>query len=179
MKLCSRQRTIRRNLTGRSRQQGITLVEFSILASVFLLIMFAVIEIGIFAFQLQAMNDISRRTARVAVVCPVGTDVNIKSLAFTEQIPTGMFATNQFDDDNIEIDYLNNSGIKVETPFDNQGDIHYVRVRIVDFNYGFSGLLNFLGDNGTLSVPQFETILPAESLGNLRIDGSDEKTTCI
>lgn len=165
--------------SGSRKQKGITLVEFSILASVFLLILFAVIEIGIFAFQLQAMNDISRRVARIAAVCPVGTDINIKALGLTEQVPSGMFAANQFSSANLAIDYLNNIGDEVETPLSNQQNIHFVRVRIVNFNYGFSGLLNFLGDNGTLAVPDFQTILPAESLGNLRINGTEEKTNCV
>lgn len=162
-----------------SKQKGITIVEFSILASVFLLILFAIVEIGIFAFQLQSMNDLTRRTARISVVCPVGTAENIKTLALSENIPYGLFSGDEFTEDNLDIQYLDNAGNAIEEPALNQGQIHFIKTRIVAFNYGFSGLLNFLGDNGIVDVPEFETILPAESLGVLRIDGTDVKTNCM
>lgn len=152
-------------------QAGITLVEFTIVASVLLLLLFAIIEIAIFAYSLQSMNDISRRTARIAAVCVVN-DADIRTLALSEGAPNGFAA------ENIEISYLDASGSAIADPVTNHVNIHYVRARIVDFDYGFSGLLSFLGDSGIVPVPNFETILPAESLGVLRSNDPDAKTDC-
>ncbi|WP_417212499.1 TadE/TadG family type IV pilus assembly protein [Acinetobacter venetianus] len=149
------------------KQNGVTLVEFTIVASVFLVIIFSIFQIAIFAFTLQSLNDITRRSARIASVCVVD-DVDIKSLVLTELKPVGFTA------ENIEIKYLNSSG---GTPV-NHGDIHYVQARVINYNYSFSGILRFLGDNGIVPVPDFKTIFPAESLGVLRVNDPTAKTDC-
>ncbi|UUM30077.1 TadE/TadG family type IV pilus assembly protein [Vibrio japonicus] len=153
------------------KQSGITIVEFTLLASVLLLILFAIIEIAIYAYSLQSMSDMSRRAARIAAVCVVN-DSDIKTLALSEGAPDGFTA------DNLEIEYLDSAGSVLVDPVANHVSIHYVRARIVDFDYGFSGLLSFLGNNGLVPVAGFQTILPAESLGVLRSDDSDAKTEC-
>ncbi|EKO3434516.1 pilus assembly protein [Vibrio fluvialis] len=155
----------------RRKQDGLTVVEFSLVASVFLLILFAVIEVGIFVFQLQSLNDISRRAARIAAVCVVN-DPDIKTLALSENTPIG------FTGENIEIVYLKDDGSVVGDPIAQHSAIHYVRSKIINYNYGFSGILNFLGNNGLVPVPDFQTILPAESLGVLKVNDPNAKTDC-
>ena len=152
-------------------QAGITLVEFSIVGSLFLLLLFAILELAVFVYHLQSMNDISRRTARIAVVCVVN-DPDIKSLALTEGVPP------RFTGDNIQIDYLDGNGIIIPDPIANHINIRFVQAQIVDFNYGFTQLLNFLGDNGIVQIQHFRTVLPVESLGVLRSNDPDEKTDC-
>lgn len=151
----------------RRHQTGITLVEFSIIGSLFLLLLFAILELAIYVYQLQSMNDISRRTARIAAVCVVN-DEDIKTLALSEGAPPGFTA------DNIQIDYLDKTG----SPALSHQDIRFVQARIVNFTYGFTQLLNFLGENGIVQVQDFKTVLPAESLGVLRSDTSTDKTEC-
>ncbi len=151
----------------RRHQTGITLVEFSIIGSLFLLLLFAILELAIYVYHLQSMNDISRRAARIAAVCVVN-DENIKPLALSEGAPPG-FAAN-----NIEIVYLDKTG----SPALSHQDIRFVQARIVKFNYGFTQLLNFLGENGIVEVQDFKTVLPAESLGVLRSDDPTKKTLC-
>jgi len=170
------------------KQQGITIVEFSILASVLLLILFGIIEIGIFAYQLQTLNDISRRAARIAAVCPVGNlpeppetadtpnIAAIKTLALSEGAPEGFTA------DNISIEYLQaDAETPVDSPAtdDHQGNIQFVRTRIVNFEYSFFGLLSFMGDRGIITVPDFQTTLPSESLGVLRINDTSVTYSCM
>ncbi len=147
-------------------QQGITIVEFTVVASSLLLIIFAILELGFFTFNLQALNDLTRRAARIATVCQVDDGDAIRALALSEFVPKG------FTSENLEIDYLDASGQPVEDILADDAPIHYVKAEIVDYNYGFSGVLNFLGDNGVISVPAFETILAAESLGIGRTDPS-------
>lgn len=50
-------------------QLGITIVEFTVVASSLLLLVFAILELGYFTFNLQALNDLTRRAARIATVC--------------------------------------------------------------------------------------------------------------
>ncbi|MGR5131304.1 TadE/TadG family type IV pilus assembly protein [Vibrio alfacsensis] len=152
-------------------QTGITMVEFSIVGSLFLLLLFAILELAIFVFHLQSMNDISRRTARIAAVCVVN-DTDIKPLALSEGAPPGFSA------ENIKLDYLNKNGLAISDPVSDHADIRYVQARIIDFNYGFTPLLKFLGENGIVPIQDFRTVLPAESLGVLRSDDPDKKTDC-
>ncbi len=152
-------------------QTGITLVEFSVVGSLFLLLLFAILELAIYVFHLQTMNDISRRTARIAAVCVVN-DPNIKSLALTESAPSGFTA------DNIQIDYLDATGKVMTDPVSNHQNIRFVQAKVINFTYGFTQLLNFIGENGIVQVQDFKTVLPAESLGILRSNNPDEKTSC-
>jgi len=156
-----------------NKQKGITLVEFTIVGSTVLLIIFAILELGVFLFNLQSINDLTRRTARIAAVCQVN-DPEIKELALSEREPQGLTSGN------IVIDYLDKNGGSVFDPTNNYDDIYYVSARVENYNYGFSGVLNFLGDNGVITTPEFETILAAESLGVERLssDGEERYTDC-
>lgn len=147
-------------------QQGITIVEFTVVASTLLLLVFAILEIGYFTFNLQALNDLTRRAARIATVCQVDDGDVIRSLAMSEFVPKG------FTNANLAIDYLDSDGKSVPNVLADDAPIRFVKAEVVDYNYGFSGILNFLGDNGVISVPAFETVLAAESLGIGRTDPS-------
>ncbi|MCF7362983.1 pilus assembly protein CpaE [Vibrio diazotrophicus] len=147
-------------------QQGITIVEFTLVASTLLLLVFAILELGYFTFNLQALNDLTRRAARIATVCQVDDGDVIRSLTMSEFVPKG------FTNENLKIDYLDAEGVSVPNVLADDAPIHYVKAEVVDYNYGFSGILNFLGDNGVISVPAFETVLVRESLGVGRLDSS-------
>jgi len=144
-------------------QRGITIIEFTIVASTMLLIVLGILEMGLFLFNMQSLNDLTRRTARIAAVCQV-SDVNIKTLAFKERVPDGLTPSN------LNVEYLDSTGTKVDDPTLNQNSIKYVQAYVSNFDYGFSGILSFLGNNGVISLPNFKTILPAESLGIGRPD---------
>ncbi len=149
-----------------NRQKGVTVIEFSLVASTLILLVFAIIEIGYFTFSLQALNDLTRRAARIATVCQVSDGDIIKNLALSEYVPKN------FTSENIEINYLSDTGGPVTDILDPNASIHYVSAKVVRYTYGFSGILNFLGENGVITVPNFETILAAESLGVGRLDPS-------
>src|ERR1043166_880706 len=65
---------MRRKGNSKRRERGSTLVEFAIGATVFLTVMFAVIEFGRALWVHNALSDAARRGARYAVVHPT-TDV--------------------------------------------------------------------------------------------------------
>lgn len=152
-------------------QRGLTVVEFTVVATVLLIILFSIFEIAVFVYSLQTLNDVSRRSARIAAVCVVN-DSAIKTLVLSEWTPNG------FTVDNIEINYLNKEGAVVADPVTGHINIRYVRAKIINYDFGFSGVISFFGDNGFIAVPDFQTTLPAESLGVLRIDDPDAKTDC-
>ena len=52
----------------RNRQQGMTIIEFSIAASVFLLLLFAVMEFGRLMHTFHLVQEATRSAARVAIV---------------------------------------------------------------------------------------------------------------
>ncbi|WP_165310386.1 TadE/TadG family type IV pilus assembly protein [Vibrio ziniensis] len=157
-------------------QNGITLIELSIVSSSVFLIIFAILELGVFVFNMQILNDLTRRSARIAAVCQVDDEhkEQILALAFSEREPGG------FSKDNLIIDYLDQDGKKVDDPVGEFSSIYYVRSRVVDYTYGFTGILNFLGNNGIINMPPFQTILASESLGIERRDeeGNEEYTEC-
>ena len=65
--------------TRRRRSRGQALVEFALLAPVFFLVLFAIIEAGRFMFYYETLNNATREGARYAIVnganslvCPTG-----------------------------------------------------------------------------------------------------------
>lgn len=150
--------------------KGITIVEFTLVSSSMLLIVFSILEMGVFVFNMQTLNDLTRRTARIATVCQVSDSALIKNLALSEKVPDG------FTSSNLKIEYLDTEGGLIVDTENDFSSISFVTVSVVDFNYGFFGLLKFLGDNGIISIPQFETILASESLGVERLDSDGNKS---
>ncbi|MCG9575036.1 pilus assembly protein [Vibrio tubiashii] len=157
-------------------QKGVSVIEFTIVSTALLLILFSVIEIGRYVYSLQTINDITRVAARLATVCRVEDQNDIPALAIPDYAPGGLTAQN------IVIDYLDESGTVINgtlTDDDVFSTIRYVRARVVDFEYQFTGLLSFVNFTGLLAVPEFETIRPRENLGHhRRSDGNDSSSDC-
>jgi Flp pilus assembly protein TadG len=138
-----------------TKQRGIALVEFAIVAAALMIILFAVLEFGRLLFTYSALNEGTRRAARLAAVCPVNDPAIATAVDFAN--PPG------FSSGNVALDYLDQNGAVVGAPTSAAGfvTIRYVRVRIV--NYTHELLIPFLYQN--ITVPAFTTILPRESLG--------------
>ncbi|WP_038175010.1 TadE/TadG family type IV pilus assembly protein [Vibrio pacinii] len=158
------------------KQQGVTIIEFTLIATTLMLIIFSVIEVGRYVYSLQTINEITRVAARLATVCRVEDRNDIPALAIPDYAPGGLSV------DNIVIDYLDESGNVVTgtlTDDDVFSTIRYVRARVVNFSYQFTGLLSFINLTGLLEVPEFETIRPRENLGHhRRSDGTESSSDC-
>ncbi len=141
------------------KQKGITIVEFTLVASTVLLVIFAILEIGYLIFNMQVLNDLTRRTARISAVCQISDKEKIIELAFSEKEPQG------FTSDNLLIQYLDINGGVITDTTGSYSSIKFVKASVQNYSYGFSGILNFIGDEGAISLPSFHTILPVESLG--------------
>lgn len=69
-----------RRSNNRQRQRGSTLVEFAIGATVFLTVMFAVVEFGRALWVHNALSDAARRGVRYAVVHPSTDAADVKNV---------------------------------------------------------------------------------------------------
>ncbi|WP_031436161.1 TadE/TadG family type IV pilus assembly protein [Methylobacter tundripaludum] len=145
------------------QQKGLYIVEFALVAALFFVLLFAVIEFARVLFVWNTLTEATRRGARLAVVCPVGhasianvTVFNAPAAAGASPILPGL------DSSDVVTDYLDQTGA-VTAVFNN---IRYVRVRIVGFTHTLliPALLPGLPAM-TLTAPTFATTLPRESLG--------------
>ncbi len=137
------------------KMNGGTLVEFSIVATVFFMVLFGVIEFGRLMFTWNVLDEVTRRGARLAAVCPVEDQTGIADRAILGNLLSG------FGPENLLIEYLDGDSVPIEDLETNFIDIRYVRSSIINFQFqGFIPFINFI-----ISAPDFRTILPSESLG--------------
>ncbi|MGF1696788.1 pilus assembly protein [Vibrio lamellibrachiae] len=150
------------------KQNGITIVEFTLVSTALLILVLGIIEVGRYMYSLQLINEMTRVAARLGVVCHIDDQDDIPALVVPSNAPGGFTAAN------LTIEYIDGSGVVVGNPDADFLDIEYVRARVIDFDYEFAGLLSFL--QGNIPVPTFETTLPRENLGEIR--GSVNDTDC-
>ena len=144
----------------RARQRGITTVEVAIVGLLAMVTLFGVLEIGRVFFVLNALQEATRRGARVAAVCQVN-DPAIQQITIfgaggaTSNIVGGLTT------DNAVVEYLDPAGNVLADPMGSYGLITYVRVRITAFTHQLLIPLFMT----SFAMPDFQTTLPAESLG--------------
>jgi hypothetical protein len=139
------------------RQRGLSTVEFALVAAVLFTLIFAVIEFGRGFFVASALDEATRRGARMAVVCPINDPEIFQSAAFDSAVIPDLDAAD------ISVQYLDVNGGIVGSPADPAGflQIRYVRVRVVGYQHQL--FIPFVGT--TFFMPEFATVLPRESLG--------------
>lgn len=148
--------------TSRRSQQGTALVEFAIVGALALTLLFGVLEIARAVFVANALAEATRRGARMAVVCPVN-DPAIAQVA-TFNVSGGGDTSpivNNLDVSDFVLQYLDRNGTVLEDPVGSFALIRYIQLRVVGFEHTL--LIPFL--NYTLTMPEFATTLPRESLG--------------
>jgi len=144
---------------NRNRQKGLSTVEFALVAAVMFMLIFAVIEVGRAFFVASALDEASRRGARMAAVCPVNDPAIAQTAAFNNGMIPDLDATV------IVVEYLDAAGAVVGAPGSVAGFrlVRYVRVRVVGYQHQmFIPLISIAGPFG---MPEFATVLPRESLG--------------
>jgi Flp pilus assembly protein TadG len=145
-------------------QTGTTVVEFAIVGTLLLMLIFAVIEVGRALFIMNTLTEATRRGARVAAVCPVGDPMPAQVAVF----PNGgsnSAVVNGLSTANVAVEYLDINGSVIANPAANFSTIRYVRVRIT----GFTQLMIIPFIMPSLSLSGFSTTLPRESLGIPRV----------
>lgn len=145
----------------RRRQQGVTTIEFAIVGLLALMVLFAVIEIARAFFVYNALEEATRRGARVAAVCQLNDPAIAQIASFTA---SGSSLVGGLAPANIAVEYLDGSGNALPDPMASYGLIAYVRVSIVDFTHQL--LIPMLPNPiSSFLTPSFSTTVPAESLG--------------
>lgn len=146
-------------MNGRS-QAGVTTVEFAIIGTVMMVIVFGIIEMGRALYTINVLTEAARRGARMAAVCPVG-DPKPASVAIfdsgngTSSVVPGLTTSN------IQIQYLDVNGSPIGSPSANFSSIRYVQSSIV----GFTLPLYIPVILPTLNLSGFTATMPRESLG--------------
>ena len=136
----------------RARVRGTTTVEFAIVASALLMILFACIEFGRAMFVLAGLNEGVRRAARLAVVCPIGDPAVTAAVDFMN--------APDFTTANVNLAYLDGTGSPI-TGTPTVSNVGFVQVAIQ--NYEFPLAIPFV--DLSIASPSFTVTLPAESLG--------------
>jgi len=146
----------------RSRQRGTTTVEFAIIGTVLMVVVFGVIEFGRALFVINMLTEATRRGARMAAVCPVG-DPKPAQVAVFANGGTNSSLVAGLTTANVQVQYLDTSGNVIASPGTAAGfnSIRYVRVRIV----GFTQTLLIPLHITAIPLSGFATTLPRESLG--------------
>ena len=144
----------------RANQTGTATVEFAIIASVMFMVLFAVIEFGRVMFVMNALDESTRRGARLAAVCPVGDPVPAQAAILAGNDGVSVIAPD-LTAANVAIAYLDVNGAPVANPALNLAAIRYVRTSIVGYRQRM--LIPFIMPS--FLMPSFAATLPAESLG--------------
>lgn len=141
-------------------QTGATTVEFAIVAAVMFMLLFGVIEFGRAMFVANALDEGTRRGARMAAVCPVGDPLPARATILAGSDGVSAIARD-LTTASVAIAYLDVNGAPVANPAANLAAIRYVRTSIV--NYQQRMLIPFIMPS--FMMPSFVATLPAESLG--------------
>ena len=144
----------------RRSQAGVTTVEFAIIGTVMMVVVFGIIEMGRALYTVNVLTEAARRGARMAAVCPVG-DPKPASVAIfdsgsgTSSVVPGLTTSN------IQIQYLDSNGNPIANASANFSSIRYVQSSIVSFTLPLyiPVLLP------TLNLSGFTATMPRESLG--------------
>lgn len=135
------------------KQAGLVTVEFALIGSVFIMVLFAIIEMGRFLYTWNILDEVTRRAARLAAVCPMAQVDDVKQNASLDA--PGMASLNST---HVNIEYLNDNQVTTAV----LEEVRYVRSSIQGYQYQ---LLIPLLPLAPFNASAFTTTLPSESLG--------------
>ncbi|HEY5624694.1 MAG TPA: TadE family protein [Gammaproteobacteria bacterium] len=146
----------------RRKQSGVAIVEVAVVGLITMVALFGVIEIARVFFVINALEEATRRGARVAAVCQVN-DAAIAEITIFNPSGTGGNSAllPGLTTGNVVVQYLDEGGNALGNPMGSFGLIRFVRVSIVNFTHQLIIPL-FIR---TFTMPNFQTTIPAESLG--------------
>jgi len=168
-------------------QKGAAMVEFSLIALVFFMILFGIIEFGRAFFTYNTLVEATRRGARVAAVCPVSAAaINmVKEATIFDATPGDQQTTSLLGltTANVGVTYLQaDATTEVTTPLaassTTYDTIAFVRVQILNLNNSKSINLIIPGVSVSFPVPEIITTLPSESLGRISSENPVNQRCC-
>jgi Flp pilus assembly protein TadG len=157
-----------------AKQRGVYIVEFAIVASIVLTVLFGSVEVSRVFFTVNMLEEATRRGARVAAVCTVD-NLAIARTAIFDSAGTGSSSIlPNLTTANVDVQYLDSAGVAV-TDYAGDADryraIDFVRVQIIDYQH------NMLIPGFLYSFPTrgYATTIPRESLGKYE---DNQTSTC-
>jgi Flp pilus assembly protein TadG len=146
-----------------NNERGAALVEFAIVASVFLTMLFAVVEFGRFLWTHNALTDAARRGARYATIrkndsAGIAAVKNMVVYGDPNANPaTAIPVAPGLTTSNVLVEYQNYNGVLLSSK---------ASVSIINYNFQFS--VPLIG--GSTPMPAYRTSLPGESVGFVPCD---------
>jgi Flp pilus assembly protein TadG len=139
------------------KMRGLYIVEFAIVGSLLMVLLFGCLEFGRVTYTMAALNEGTRRAARLAAVCPINDGVIAPAVNFAGLV--GFTAKTVGNGGNVNLQYLdvNSAPLGAATI----ALVKYVQVGVTGYNIP----LIIPGLNITITAPSFTVTLPAESLG--------------
>ena len=146
------------------KQLGLAAVETATIGALIMITVFGVLEVSRGFYVYNALEEATRRGARMAAVCQPG-DAAIARVAVFNDANGGNNSSliSGLTTGNVAVTYLNDAGAQVN-PATNYGDISFVRVAINGYQHEM--FIPFIGQ--VFPTPEFATTLPRESLGVTR-----------
>lgn len=137
--------------TNKNKERGASLVEFSIAATVFLTVMFSVIEFGRALWTHNALADAARRGARYAVINQQSKMDDVKKIVVYGNLdPEAKPILDNLTTDNVDVFY---EGFGM--------DVGTVQVTIKEYDFKF--IVPIVST--TIRMPRYTTTLTGESAG--------------
>jgi Flp pilus assembly protein TadG len=155
---------------NRINEEGKALVEFAIVGTVFLTVMFGVIEVGRLYWTHNALRDAARRGVRYAAIRrndSAGQQAVKNMVVYgnpnggTTPVVSGLTTSN------VGLEYVNYEGVELSS-----------RATVKISNYKFKFSVPLIG--ATINMPAYRTSLPGESVGYVPCDvgGSNPLASC-
>jgi Flp pilus assembly protein TadG len=135
------------------KMRGLYMVEFAIVSSLLMMLLFGCLEFGLVTFSMAALNEGTRRAARLAAVCPLNDPKITSAVNFM-----GVYGFNAAT--NVLVTYLDANGATLTAPI-LAGTVRYVEVSVQNYTIP----LAIPGLSQSITSPSFAVTLPAESLG--------------
>lgn len=151
------------NYKTNNNQRGAALVEFAIVATVFLTVLFSVLEFGRLFWTHNALRDAARRGARYATIrkndaAGIQAVKNMVVYGDPNADPTvASPVVSGLQTSDVAVQYQNYGGILLSS-----------RATVSITNYQFQFSVPLIG--GTLAMPSYRTSLPGESAGYVPCD---------
>jgi Flp pilus assembly protein TadG len=149
-------------MNTKHKMRGLYMVEFAIVGSLLMMLLFGCLEFGLATYSMAALNEGTRRAARLAAVCPLNDPAIIPAVNFM-----GVAGFNTAT--NVRLNYLDATGATLAAP--TLGTVYYVQVSVINYTVP----LAIPGLSTAITSPSFTVTLPAESLG---LSGAGVSTAC-
>lgn len=150
-------------MINKHKQKGAETVEFAMIALLFFAVLFAIIEFSRAMFVWNALTEATRRGARMAVICPVGSDIP-KQVAIFDVIAGSLGSSPIIagltpDMVTVSYFYVDPAGGKTSTTDPTQAKFTEVSIT------GYTHTLMIPLWGSSVTSPEFKTTLNTESLG--------------